>query len=182
MLTQKELKSLLRYDHLTGIFTWLPRTEAHFVGRCKRRRAPLWNSCFARKTAGSTDYIRNLKYTKITLHRIKYKAHRLAWLYMTGRFPLDMIDHIDGNGLNNKIENLREVNNAENKRNTRRHSTNKSGFNGVCWNKAMRMWTAQLVHDNVSYHLGQFKTKQEAIEARKAANIKYGFHPNHGRA
>lgn len=58
---------------------------------------------------------------------------------------------------------------------------NKSGFTGVNWHKRDEIWNVNIRVSNKSIHIGYFKDKQDAIDARKKANIKYGFHKNHGK-
>jgi hypothetical protein len=103
-------------------------------------------------------------------------------LYTYGEFPKLFLDHINGDGEDNRVANLREADNAENMRNGRLKASNTSGFTGVWQQRATGNWVAELVYNNKKHHLGVFKTKEEAIEARKAGNIKFGFHKNHGRA
>jgi len=97
-----------------------------------------------------------------------------------GYMPVEC-DHIDGDTLNNNIGNLRSVSSTGNSRNQRKKDNNTSGFTGVYYHKTARKWTAQICIKGKCMNLGSFKEKSDAIEARKEANIKYGFHPNHGR-
>jgi len=116
-----------------------------------------------------------------------FKAHRLAWLYMTGKWPEKDIDHINHNPTDNRWENLRPINDKENSKNKKLQPNNKSGFNGVHFqeynrnDKTYRYWIAQIGLNNEIIYLGSFKNKEGAIQARKEANIKYGFHENHGK-
>tara|TARA_R110000822_G_scaffold5655_5_gene24253 strand:- start:1129 stop:1614 length:486 start_codon:yes stop_codon:yes gene_type:complete len=111
----------------------------------------------------------------------EYKAHRLIWLYVNGKFPDNHIDHIDGDPSNNRIENLRDVTRQENNKNKRKPRTNKSGHMGVCWHKASDKWRAHIKVDGVLKHLGLFNVLEDAVAARQAASVKHGFHANHGR-
>ena len=172
MLTQEELKSLLHYDPDTGIFTW------NYI---KSKRG----TYFAKsgKVAGCTakGNTRN-HYVLVNIKNKLHKAHRLAWLYAYGKLPDHIIDHINGNGIDNRICNLRDVTRSENFKNSRLRSDNASGFNGVFWEQSCRKWRATVTVGGIKHHLGVFKNKEDAIAARKAANAKYGFHKNHGRA
>jgi len=100
---------------------------------------------------------------------------------MTGEWPEKQIDHIDGNPLNNKWDNLRDVTSQENGRNKRILKNNTSGFTGVCWDDVNKKWRAFIRVDRKTIHIGRFTNIQQAIDARKDANIKYGFHENHGK-
>lgn len=120
-------------------------------------------------------------YLGITADGKQYVAHRLAWLYVHGEWP-DQIDHIDHNRQNNKINNLRNANFSVNSKNVGPFSTNKAGVHGVCLYKPTGKWKAQIGVNGKSIHLGYFDTKEAAAAARSAANKKYGFHENHGKA
>ena len=119
-------------------------------------------------------------YLKIHLLKKSYQAHRLAWLYVHGIMPEDQLDHENHDKTDNRIENLREVSNQENLKNQSMRSTNTSGFVGVYWDNKQEKWSSQIMVDAKCIFLGRFKSKQGAIKARKLANVKYGFHKNHG--
>ena len=106
--------------------------------------------------------------------RVIYSIHK----HDPGDF---LIDHIDHNPKNNRIENLRIVTNQENGRNQGIRSNNTSGVTGVLWVKRRNKWEARIKVDGVKIHLGYFESKEEAIKTRKTAEVKYKFHPNHGR-
>lgn len=91
------------------------------------------------------------------------------------------IDHLDHNRYNNRIENLRLVTNQENHRNMPIRKDNCSGYTGVRWVIDRGKWSATICIDGKTKHLGLFRDKDDAIAARQEAEIKYGFHPNHGR-
>lgn len=80
-----------------------------------------------------------------------------------------MLDHIDRKILNNRIENLREVSNSCNMRNTGNPSTNTSGVKGVCWNKSKNKWRAEIKINSRMTHLGYFTDFTEAVAHRLAA-------------
>ena len=161
-LTQAELKSQLHYDPETGIFTWLSSGSG--------RNADGVAGCIFTGESGK-------KYIIIGINWKQYLAHRLAFLYMTGKFPPKQTDHKDGNGLHNWWSNLRAVTNKENQKNQRLRSTNTSDFTGVCWHRASEKWRVQIGKK----HVGLFTCKLEAIAVRQAAQIDHGYHPNHGQ-
>jgi hypothetical protein len=97
-----------------------------------------------------------------------------------GHWP-EQVDHIDGDTHNNKITNLREVSQLENRRNCSRHVSNTSGFNGVTWSKEFNKWLVRVCVNYKEMNLGLYEDLEEAINVRKEANKKYGFHENHGR-
>jgi len=179
LLTQEKLKELLDYDPDTGLFTWKERVGS---GRDK-----WFNVMFAGKMAGSKKTDIKLKHyktinVKINLNKKRYAflAHRLAWLYMTGKWPDKQIDHINGDSTDNRWFNLRNITGSENCRNKKINNNNKSGFTGVYWRKDANKWRAAIKTHGKKISLGCFTDKQDAIDARKEANIKYGFHENHG--
>jgi hypothetical protein len=96
-----------------------------------------------------------------------------------GDEPQD-IDHINGNRRDNRIANLRAVDRRENMRNARLRSNNTSGIVGVTFSRDRKKWVAQ-INDGKVRSLGRFDKFEDAVEARKAAERRAGFHPNHGR-
>lgn len=109
----------------------------------------------------------------------RYFAHRIAWKIYYGTEP-EQIDHIDGNPLNNKIDNLRSVTHRQNGLNQKLHKNNKSGCSGVSWSSAAGKWRAYIKIKGVQKYLGVFENKQDAISARLKAEKKCGYHENHG--
>ena len=162
-LTADEARRRLNYDPDTGLITWKLRSpSASKTGRC---------GCIVKR--------RHTHYINININDMRLYAHRLAWLIMTGEWPIG-IDHIDGNGTNNAWNNLREVGQAENRKNMRKAVTNTSGFTGVHWDSIRKQWYAQIRSGGKQIQLGYFTNIAAAIAARKSADVKYGFHPNHG--
>ena len=163
MLTQARLKKVLNYNELTGIFTWKV---------AKARRI---------KTGDIAGNLAQQGYSRIVLDGKLYYSHRLAWFYVHGEWPKDQIDHINQSRTDNRIVNLREVTGAENNKNQSLSKSNKSGSIGVYWQKARNKWIAQININGKVKYLGLFSDKEDAIEARQAANIKYNYHVNHGK-
>lgn len=119
-------------------------------------------------------------YVCVYVNNKAYKAHRLAHFYMTGCWPDGPIDHRDQVRHNNKWDNLRVTTCLGNSQNKAMMGNNTSGFNGVYWRPNRKTWRAKITVDKVVVSLGTFQTKDEAIRARQAANIKYGFSKRHG--
>lgn len=163
MITQERVKQVLDYDKITGIFTW----EVSKSGRSKK--GSIAGSIYANG------------YLVIGIDGKRYQAHRLAWFYCYGEWPT-ITDHKNGVRTDNMISNLRSITSTENSKNTKIRTNNTSGFVGVSWNKKESKWRSQIKVKSKTLHLGYFEDKTEAIEARKEANIKYGFHNNHGRS
>ena len=178
MITQATLKELLHYNPDTGVFTWLERPERYFK---TVRTGTAWNDRYAGRVAGAHCPQGRTVYRQIEISGAKHYAHRLACLYVHGKLPDNQIDHIDGNGSNNWITNLRDVTHAENQKNKQIFSNNTSGCTGVGWDRRESMWHAQISISGKNKHLGYFTGVENAIAARKSAEIEFGFHENHGR-
>lgn len=164
MLTRERVADLLEYDGEKLIW----KVSRARLARAGSAAGYVW-------TAPS-----GCQYLHVMIDGKKYKAHRLIWLLHYGAWPKQFIDHIDGNGLNNRVENLRDVSHTENQQNSRKSSANVSGVVGVIWHKQAQKWQAQIKAGGKRIHLGLFTDKAEAVAARKAAEVKYGYHPNHG--
>lgn len=102
------------------------------------------------------------------------KAHRLIYAIVHGEVPSGEVDHINGDRVDNRIENLREVSRSENQHNYK--IPNISGFTGVYWDTQARKWHTQIWVNNRLIYLGLFEDFEEAVQARKMAKIKY--HPS----
>lgn len=163
-LTQEYLKSKIFYDPESGKFY--------------RRE---YNGQIGNEITTICEYKKSKKfYFRFMLNYKIYLAHRLAFLYMTGRLPDDQVDHINGDGLDNKWMNLREVSHNENSKNRKLNSNNTSGICGVTWSKAREKWTVQISVNGSRKTLGYFDSLTEAKNRREDANKIYGFHENHG--
>lgn len=161
-LTRKRLKELLNYDPEKGEFVW----------RISRR-------CV--KKGDIAGNLRSDGYIRIMIHGIYYYAHKLAWLYFYGRFPINQIDHINHDRSDNSIYNLRDVTHYENGKNRTMHRNNKSGKTGIHWRKDVSEWRSYIQGNRKRIYLGYFKNIADAIEARKSAELKYNYHHNHGK-
>lgn len=170
-LTADRLHELVRYDYASGSMFWLPRTEP-------ARQAKSWNVRNAGRQVGVPV---NTGYLQTSIDGKKHVVHRLVWLYVHGEFPPDQIDHINGVRTDNRIENLRVAPQIINAKNQALRSTNTSGRVGVGWYAKKSRWTAQICVSGRSINLGYFREFEDAVKARVDAEIKYGFHPNHGR-
>lgn len=138
----------------------------------------VWNSKYAGKKALSTVDLKGYKFGSI-LKRL-HRSHQVIWAMCYNEWP-DQIDHINGYRADNRLVNLRSVNQKENNMNMKRPKDNTSGFLGVCWCPRGKKWRATIVVDKHQKHLGMFDDFNEAVRARKFAESKYKFHSNHGR-
>ena len=164
----------LDYDPYTGIFVWKYRQD-DFPGMTDHGRK-IFNSNFAGKTAGSLEAD---GYVRIKLAGKKHQAHRLAWLVSHGYMSPEL-DHINQRRDDNRIANLRESTPTENSRNEGLRVNNTSGHAGVDWRRKSKKWRARIKANGRRINLGLFVSIEDAIAARNAANIKYGFSPLHG--
>ena len=162
MLTQEYLKSILHYNQDTGVFTWK-------VSKAQRI-----------KSGDVAGWVHN-GYTEIEINNKKYKAHRLAWLYVNGEIPKKLIDHIDGNRSNNKISNLREATHQTNSENYKMPRTNKSGVKNVSWYKNFNKWVVSISVKKTKKTIGYFDDLEFAeLVAIEARNKYRGEFANHG--
>ena len=125
--------------------------------------------------------ITNFGYRYIQLQGKKYAAHRFVWLIETGSFPSKFLDHIDGNKLNNCFTNLREVTVKQNSENKIVQKNNKLGVRGVCFNKRLGKYIAQIQHNGKNNHIGVFQTIEEAKNAYIEHRNKLFTHHNLNR-
>lgn len=111
-----------------------------------------------------------------------YRAHRIVWEMHHGPIPeWVVIDHINGNGLDNRIENLRVVTQADNQKNKKVGKNNESGVLGVAWYKPSSKWVARISKDGKWSHIGYFDNFEDAVRARREAELEFKYHENHGR-
>jgi len=152
-VTQDRLKELLDYNSETGIFTWK-------VNRGGKKKGSI---------AGATS----LGYRNIMIDSISYQAHRLAWLYVYGKWPERDLDHINLERDDNRISNLRDVSDSENKQNQKMYKTNTSGYKGVHWSKYDNKWRASICHNYKNHYLGTFDNPLDASKAYLEGAKKY---------
>src|SRR3990167_1534850 len=154
-LTQARLQELLHYDPETGIFTW--RTTEH-TGK---------NKAFVLHSKGDiAGSIIGHKYLRVTVEGVRYYCHRLAWFYMTAKWPHPEVDHENGNGADNRWTNLREATrrkNAQNLRSARADSA--SGILGVSWDDSRSQWVARIKVGGAYKFLGRFDSAEAAEQA-----------------
>lgn len=159
--TQKYLKEHLDYNPETGLLIWIKP-------RCNRVQKG--------DTAGYTSE----GYRRINAFGGKHMAHRIMWIIHYGSIPDGQIDHINGNRSDNRISNLRCVSMSENLKNKTIYKNNKTGVSGVKMSKG-RYRTYISIGSSKKIDLGTFGNIFDAACARKSAEVKYGYHENHGR-
>lgn len=138
----RRLLSALKYNPETGVFT---SNETNGI-----------------RVRGCID---ESGYISIWFAGTRYRAHRLAWFYMTGKMPKDNIDHINGNKSDNRYSNLREADHKQNAHNARLSINNTSGARCVNFSKSDGKWVAGTNRFGKYHNLGRFSDKKQAIKA-----------------
>lgn len=158
------LNELFVYDATTGVLTY--RQQLKGSGK------------FAGDEAGYVCHTTG--YRMIGLDYKRYLTHRIIWKMLKGEDAANGIDHIDGNKLNNRIENLREANQSQNGANAKLGKGNKSGVKGVFWWARVGKWQARIMLHRKTYDLGRYDRLEDAEAAVKAA--REHFHGEFARA
>lgn len=153
-LTAEVVRELLHYDPNTGVFTWKHRV-AHRV------------------QVGDVAGTRCKRHSRLMILSKQRLAHRVAWLYVHGKWPDGVIDHINRNSFDNRLCNLRDVTQRENLQNASLSRKNKSGVTGVRFDPVRCKWVAELKAQHRNLNLGRFATKEEAVAARKRAEAQH---------
>ncbi|MBI2718138.1 MAG: HNH endonuclease [Rhizobiales bacterium] len=151
----ERLRFLLSYDPESGVFRWRAKPN-------KRTNVGA--------IAGFTDC---WGHRRIEVEGVRIKAHRLAWLFVCGEWPRFVLDHINGNPDDNRIANLRPATASQNMQNSRRYSTNTSGYKGVSLCRQTRRWRAKIVVNGRNVHLGRFLSAEQARSAYASAAAEY---------
>jgi len=172
------IRELLRYDPKTGLLYHNVRHSKYFNSQ---RDCNKWNTRYANKLSGRVRTHKNgKKYRYVTIFNKEYLAHRIVWLHQYGTETSLNIDHLDGDGINNRLENLREVSSIENSRNLRLFSNNKTGIPGVAIHGQVGRFTVNINVNGRGIYLGISADFFEACCIRKSAELRFNFHENHG--
>lgn len=148
------LREMLSYDDATGHFVWRVTRYSHRGAVRPGDRA------------GSPD---TKGYWSVWANGRRYLAHRLVWLFKTGVWPRGQIDHVDGNRLNNRFENLRLASASQNSANAKRRCDNSSGFKGVCWDRSRGKWMAYITVHGRRKTMGRYHSREAAYSVYCAA-------------
>lgn len=139
-------------------FTYDPETGLFLVKQISKRcKTPIGGVAGSKLPSG-------YRYIHIPTHGRVY-AHRLAFLFMTGEWPKNIVDHLNHNPDDNRWANLRDVDYSGNNHNSKMRKDNKSGVRGVHYDKKHNKYVAQIKHQKVTYRLGRYKTLEEAAKA-----------------
>ena len=168
---QKYFHSIFTYDPETGILRWKEREGRTYSDK-------VFNGRFIGKISGSnvTSDHSKTSYLQSRVQGKTYKNHRIIFAMMEGYMP-EQVDHIDHNGLNNKWDNLRASNSADNSKNLPMQKSNKTGCIGVNWHKSAKKWQARAVNkEGKRIDLGRYDNIEDAIKARKDHEKEFGYY------
>lgn len=182
LITPELCRQLLHYEPGTGKLFWLPRPASMYRDNEKwsaAHAAAAWNAKWAGREA-FTCLKDGYGFGSILGHPVK--AHRVCWAIAHGRWPEGLIDHENGVRSDNRLKNLSDVTHLKNCTNRGKDRRNKTGIMGVRWVARRQAWEAHIGVSGKQKFLGLFTTFDAAAHARRAAEKRYGFHPNHGRA
>lgn len=162
-----KIRNLFSYDHESGVLIWKnpPNKHKRLIGL----------PAGAKKTSRSSGK----SYIYIIIDNISYSAHRIAWAHYHGSHPKNQIDHLNGDGTDNRIINLEDKTADENQKNKKLFCNNKTGIPGVRL-QSNGSFRTEIRVMNKHIHLLVTNDFFEACCARKSAENKYGFHENHG--
>ena len=178
--SKEMLTSLLDYNPETGALHWKARDLGAFQdgGHSAGHNLAKWNAKFAGKPAFTAVKSDGYKHTNLGGQWVT--AHRVIWKMVYGE-EADRIDHINGDRADNRLANLRSVPTRLNAKNMARHKNATSPSNGVRKTKSGKRWQAFLYADGKFVSLGCHATPEEAAAARKAGQVAFDYHENHGR-
>lgn len=138
----------------------------------------MWNTRYAEKVAGC---LHSRGYLHVRIDDRQYKAHRVIWALVTGAWPANEVDHINGKKADNWLSNLREATHSENQHNYGMYANNTSGMKGVSWCKALNKWHSSIKLNGRQHHLGFFAVREEAHAAYcEAAGLLHKEFKNYG--
>ena len=146
-LSQHELQSIFEYDPFTGTVFW------------KQGRSNMIKGSIA-------GCIHPSGYKVVTVNSKTHKLHRIIWNMFVGPIPKGFyIDHINGNKIDNRIENLRLATNSQNQQNRPAPKNSSSGYRGVTWHKAAKKWMSRICCNGKRITIGLFETPEDAYKA-----------------
>jgi len=166
-LTQKKIRELFDYNPDVGVLKW------------KKPRSP---RVATGDEAGCVD--KSTGYRQVYIGNKAYYTHRLIWFFVHGYFPEHQVDHINRDRLDNRINNLREVSQSCNNKNTGLRNDNKSGITGVSWDNNRGQWEVKISNNGRQRSLGRYRDFSDAVCARLAGEqcINFGLCNSASRA
>ncbi|WP_430317168.1 HNH endonuclease, partial [Pseudomonas sp. p1(2021b)] len=173
-----DLRLMFSYEPATGAIRWKERPVEQFASpaHCKS-----WNRRLAGALAGTRRHSTGKVYIQLAIAGRFFPAHRVIWLMVHDAFDESLeIDHVNGDGTDNRLANLRLVSHQENQKNLARRFDNVSGVTGVAWDPLRGKW---LVRGHVSgrqKNLGRFDDFEAAVAVRRRHERENGYHDLHG--
>lgn len=162
------INEALIYDKEDGKLYWRKDRPIYHFGVDNLQK--YWSATYGGKEAGTVGFIKNNTYKIISIKKFRTTNHRVIWYMNYGYLP-EAIDHIDGNGLNNKLENLRESCLKRNPKNQKLHKTNKTGVSGISYDSKRNTWRVFIGKK----HLGTYHDFFEACCVRISNQNKMGY-------
>lgn len=169
------------FEYSDGVLLWKIRPVEHFK---TKRAQSLFNARYAGKQSGTPlSPAKEYLISQISYLGEKHSLllHIATWVVVHGEYPSGDIDHIDGNGMNNAISNLRDCGKVLNMQNKAKYRNNKSGVCGVCWYPRYNKWVAQGSSNNTKVTIGYFASLFDAVCARKSWELGHSFSERHGK-
>ncbi|MEO0569893.1 MAG: HNH endonuclease signature motif containing protein [Pseudomonadota bacterium] len=162
---------------IAGSIIWRYRPRSSFLAN--EQEYQRWNALYAHTPAFAC--LNRKGYLTGRIHGNSYLAHRVIWAYSNGTWPSGELDHINGEKTDNRIANLREVSRTQNCRNLRKNIRNTSGCTGVKKSRSGKKWVAEIgCGAGKKVHLGSFENFDDAVAARKSAELVMGYSARHG--
>lgn len=172
-LSAEYLRACFRYNPQTGDLSWRARPGSHFASPGVQRS---WNVRYAGKEAGRLMAKASAKkYRSVYVKGRHIACHRVIWWMVSGTPPAQTLRHISGSGLDNSWGNLQETSPLESSRRRKLHPANTTGVVGVTWCKTYLLWRAQIASNGRTIALGRYRDISDAVRARKAAEMEYGY-------
>ena len=174
----ENLKELISYDLAAGVMFWKERTPVMFDNgkRSSEHKCNNWNSRYAGTRAFNVP---SRGYLVGYVNKVRFFSHRVIWALHAGQWPQQFIDHINHDGRDNRIANLREASHQQNMSNSKSRKNSTSNFVGVSWDGQRDKWSAQISADGDHTHLGRFGSEHDAAKAYDIAALRlYGKYAN----
>ena len=166
-------------EYTDGKLFYRTRPDHHFVNDVESCR---WNAQHSGNVAGhiSTDSS-GKSYRRVSIDSHRYFEHNIVWLIVNGVMPVGSeVDHINGDGTDNQIDNLRMTDRVGNNRNRRLFSNNKTGVAGISFCKSRNKYRCTIKNNEGESEFKRFSDFFNAVCWRKSKEIQYGYHENHG--
>jgi hypothetical protein len=171
--SQEYLNECFTYNPESGELFWKARPRHHFVQVDGFTRS-------LQKAGREAGWSNSFGYKKVKIGTKAFMVARIIWKMVYGTDP-EQVDHINGDRCDNRLGNLRNVNNQENSKNRAKSRNNTTGYMGVGWIKGMDKWSSVITDNGKVLWLGRHDTLFEAVAARVSAENALGYHTNHNR-